>query len=102
MNAHETVYGRENAKVEIELVDHGESWEFAVTDNGSPYSDEEVHRIFDPFYRSERYGSSSRLALVLAKKIANAHGGMLQLKTASGNRFGVTIPKRQAGSAKAA
>lgn len=69
----------------------------AITDRGPGIPDEEQRMIFEPFYRGRRaienqvHGAGLGLALV--KRIVEAHGGTIELRSsAEGSEFIVTLP----------
>ena len=71
---------------------------FTVVDRGIGIPTEEIPRVFDPFYRSERSRSRGTggvgLGLTLAKRIVEAHGGTIEVGrgVGSGTSVIVTIP----------
>jgi heavy metal sensor kinase len=69
-----------------------------VRDSGSGIAPEELPRIFERFYRSEKCRSTqgSGLGLSLAQTIVHAHGGTLTVKSTlgEGSVFTVTLPRR--------
>ncbi len=71
---------------------------FSVVDRGIGIPTEEIPRVFDPFYRSERSRSRGTggvgLGLTLAKRIVEAHGGTIEVARGidSGTRMVVTLP----------
>jgi signal transduction histidine kinase len=74
----------------------GMAW-IRVSDTGPGIAPEEQERIFDPFYRSQpgrRFPQGMGLGLSIARDVALAHGGRLDLDSAPGlgSRFTVYIP----------
>jgi two-component system sensor histidine kinase BaeS len=69
-----------------------------VQDNGPGISSEDIHRIFERFYRAEKSRSRAEggtgLGLSIAKKIASAHGGSLKADNHpdGGAIFTLTLP----------
>jgi signal transduction histidine kinase len=65
-----------------------------VRDNGPGISAEQRARLFDPFFTSKQGGTG--LGLALSKKIVDAHGGAIELRSEPGRgaEFVVTLPKR--------
>jgi two-component system, OmpR family, sensor kinase len=55
-----------------------------VIDDGPGLPDDEIERVFEPFYRSEAARSSEKagsgLGLAVCRSIARAHGGDVRLK----------------------
>ena len=70
-----------------------------VTNSGSSILDSEQQRIFERFYRGEqarRFSAGSGLGLYVARKIAVAHGGQLDLdveQLSEGVTFCLALPK---------
>ncbi len=69
-----------------------------VSDDGPGMPQEDLARIFDPFYRVDRSRSRKTggfgLGLSIAKRIAEAHGGRLEVapNTPRGTRFTLILP----------
>jgi signal transduction histidine kinase len=55
-----------------------------VIDDGPGLPDDEMERVFEPFYRSEAARNSDKggsgLGLAVCRSIARAHGGAVRLK----------------------
>jgi signal transduction histidine kinase len=70
-----------------------------VIDTGIGITPEELHRIFDDFYRGDRAESTgSGLGLSIARKIVEAHGGRIWAQSpcpesGKGSRLTFTLPK---------
>ncbi|HSN73987.1 MAG TPA: ATP-binding protein [Anaerolineae bacterium] len=76
--------------------DEEEVW-LRVADNGPGIAAEEQQRVFEPFYRSERdrrFPQGLGLGLTIARDLALAHGGRLELDSQSGqgSRFTLYLP----------
>lgn len=65
----------------------------AVRDNGPGMSDEQLARVFEPFYTSKPGGTG--LGLALARKTVEAHGGELEVdaRPGEGTGFVLTFPR---------
>lgn len=77
-------YSRPGSAVTIAVERQGEFVAIRVSNNGSSIPRNEQKRIFERFYRGEdakRSTSGSGLGLYVARKIALAHGGALDLET---------------------
>jgi two-component system sensor histidine kinase HydH len=63
-----------------------------VEDTGHGIPEEELSRIFDPFYTTKKTGTG--LGLAIAHRIIENHGGTLSVKStgASGTTFRITVP----------
>lgn len=70
----------------------------SVTDNGQGIPQEEIERLFQPFFtssvRSTGGEKSTGLGLAIVKKVVDAHGGTLQVssKEGEGSVFTFSIP----------
>lgn len=71
----------------VVLVDDGAALTLRVLDEGPGLADEELERVFEPFYRVEssrnRDTGGTGLGLSIARDVAQAHGGTLQLRNRS-------------------
>jgi PAS domain S-box-containing protein len=68
---------------------------FSVEDSGPGIPPEYRSRIFEKFFRIPRTEgpSGAGLGLAIAKEIAEAHGGLIELSpSGSGSRFRITLP----------
>jgi signal transduction histidine kinase len=78
--------------------DSGPAVEIRVSDRGPGIPAEEQRRIFDPFFRGRRAVSDqihgTGLGLNLVKKIVEAHGGQVEVKSEpmQGTEFTIRIP----------
>jgi signal transduction histidine kinase len=74
----------------------------AVADTGIGIAKEDQERIFDPFVqldsRLSRQYTGTGLGLALVKRIANLHGGQIEVHSQpeQGSRFVVTLPWHKA------
>ncbi len=80
----------------------GERVVLAVEDRGRGLAADELPHLFEPFYRgSGAQASGSGLGLALARQIAEAHGGRVEVARAAphGARFTLELPAMPAESA---
>src|SRR4051812_3355638 len=69
-----------------------------VSDNGMGIAPEDVHRVFDRFWRSDRSRSratgGSGIGLAVVRELVEAHGGQVDVESAVGRGtcFRVTLP----------
>ncbi|MBI3529078.1 MAG: HAMP domain-containing protein [Betaproteobacteria bacterium] len=74
-------YGR---RADITLRDEGGALNIAISDNGPGIPEDDIERVFEPFYRVEgsrnRNTGGSGLGLSIARNIAQAHGGSVRLR----------------------
>lgn len=76
---------------------------FEIFDNGIGMDRETREKIFTPFFSSKREKGTG-LGLFISNKIVEQHGGRIEVQSTvgEGTRFGISIPKVQPRSAKAA
>jgi len=83
------------------LVEDGADLLIRVRDRGPGIPEEELERVFEPFYRLEssrnRDSGGTGLGLSIARDVAQAHGGSLQLANAPGGGLEATLrlPRRR-------
>lgn len=65
-----------------------------LSDNGPGLTQEQLQRIFEPFYTTKMKGTG--LGMAITKRIVEAHGGTITVdnRPDSGARFTVTLPRR--------
>jgi signal transduction histidine kinase len=82
--------------VRIEARRRAERLEVVVSDDGEGIEPEALERIFDPFWRGDpaRSGEGAGLGLAVAKRIVEALGGDIRVRSAPtrGTRFAVVLP----------
>ena len=84
--------------VEVRGYTEGEYYVFAVSNPGNKISDEEKELIWDVFYKSDqartRNGGGHGVGLAIVKRIADLHGGKVDLTSENGkNTFYIKIIK---------
>jgi signal transduction histidine kinase len=92
-------YGKENGNVKVSLYENGDTAVLTVEDDGIGISADDLPRIWERFYRSDRSRSSKGLGLGLAlvRQIAEFHGGTAEVKSTEGvgSVFTVKISKNK-------
>lgn len=86
-----------NGRITIIATDKGSDVTVAIEDTGPGIPEEDLPRIFDRFFRSEKSRSEpgSGLGLSLARALVVAHNGTIVVSSAPGHgsRFTVTLPR---------
>jgi two-component system, OmpR family, sensor histidine kinase KdpD len=97
-------YSVPGSEITVAMESQGDMIFVRVANNGSSIPAGEQNRIFDRFYRGEdsrRFTTGSGLGLYVARKIALAHGGQLDLDIdglSDGVTFYLAIPKARSES----
>ena len=86
-NAHEA--GGDPAAVTLTVAQRGAELRLAVADRGSGMSEAVLAQALLPFYSTKRSGTG--LGLALAREIAEAHGGRVQIANREGGGLVVTL-----------
>ncbi|MEO7916854.1 MAG: ATP-binding protein, partial [Dokdonella sp.] len=77
------------------LARDGDQAEIRVRDHGPGVADAELHRIIEPFYRTDnaraRSSGGTGLGLAIAHSAILKHGGALQVRNADGGGLEVLI-----------
>lgn len=74
--------------------------EIAIIDTGCGIPEQNLKRIFDPFFTSKEVGKGTGLGLSVSHGIVKAHGGMIKVESAvgKGTTFRVYLPLDAPGS----
>jgi signal transduction histidine kinase len=82
----------DGGRVELALDQEDGTISVAVEDSGPGIPEDEVDRIFRPFW--SRDGGGTGLGLAIARELATAHGGQILLETepGRGTRFELVLP----------
>ena len=70
-------FGRKQPVIAVNCSRHGESVLFSVDDNGTGIPEEDIQKIFDPFYTSDKGRSVAGLGLSICREIVEACGGKI-------------------------
>jgi signal transduction histidine kinase len=64
----------------------------SVSDSGGGIAQEQINRIFEPFYTTKKKGSG--LGLMIVQRIVRAHGGRIELEShvGKGTTFRLWLP----------
>lgn len=94
--------GVADPKMEVSIQRWQEKVMVSVRDNGPGISSEDLHRIFERFYRVDpsrtRRDGGTGLGLAIVKQIIEAHGGEIWAESSAGegSTFSFTLPAAQA------
>jgi len=68
--------------------------EISIIDTGCGISEQNLRRIFDPFFTSKDVGKGTGLGLSVSHGIVEAHGGVIEVqsKVGEGSTFSVLLP----------
>ncbi len=95
------IYGNEGGTTKVSFAEMGENILVDVTDNGIGISEEEIPRIFERFYRTNKSRSRDRggtgLGLSIVKHIIEAHNQTITVRSeaGTGSSFSFTLKKAE-------
>jgi signal transduction histidine kinase len=86
----------DNGKLMVVIEDDGTQWEVKITDNGCGIAQEDIPRLFEPFYTAKRNGLGLGLSTTL--NILQSHHGSVDVNSVLnvGTTFSIQFPKAQA------
>ena len=89
----------EGGKLRIETKYNGENVEFHIIDTGTGIREEDIDKIFEPFYTTKGIGKGTGLGLATTYGIVKMHNGQISVvsnadpgKGDTGTKFIVTLP----------
>lgn len=93
-NARQAMEGRTNSWVRVATRRVGEKLEAIFQDNGPGISEENLNKIFNPFFTTKPVGKGTGLGLSLSYGIIQEHGGdiRVQSKLGEGTTFTISLP----------
>ena len=75
-----------------------------VTDNGTGIAEEDLGKVFDPFFSTKQVGMGTGLGLAVTHGIVKMHKGQIAVKSnadraagPTGTTFTVTVPRHDQG-----
>lgn len=89
-----TRYIRENGKITIDVSMNDKEYIFTISDNGIGVKEEEINKIFSPFYTTDKSRKISGLGLSICKEFIEMHEGCISASNNNGLIIMFTIPKR--------
>lgn len=84
-----------NGKISIKTAYlNSEKIYISITDNGIGMQEEQLEKIFEPFYTTKKVGEGIGLGLYVSYKIINAHNGSIKAtsKKGEGSCFSIILP----------
>ena len=86
-------------KGELKITTHFESntYYIEVRDSGVGISEDNLGKIFEPYFTTKRSGAGTGLGLSLVKRTIQAHGGQIMVDSSPGEgaRFTVILPEKR-------
>jgi len=82
LNAKDAVQTTENPKIQINSKKSGDNISIEIIDNGNGIPDEQMDKIFIPFYTTKEKGSG--IGLSLSRQIMHLHGGSISIQSMPG------------------
>ncbi|MFN5210195.1 MAG: ATP-binding protein [Bacteroidota bacterium] len=80
-----------DAYVEVVFINHGNTFECFVNDNGMGISEEYQSKVFDMFFRGHAGSSGTGLGLYIVKEIVQKMGGNISLSSSPGKGTSVHL-----------
>ncbi len=92
---------RDTGQIEVEVRDSADRrWiEIRVRDTGGGIAEEDLGKVFDPFYTTKEPGKGTGLGLAVSSRLAASHGGSLSVErsSSSGTVFLLRLPSAVPG-----
>jgi two-component system sensor histidine kinase CpxA len=87
-------FSPDSGNVIVRMSSEGDFLKIDITNSFEALSDEDLTRIFEPFYRAEgSMAAGSGLGLAIAKKIIERHGGNIEARNSDkGLQIRITLP----------
>ena len=92
-------YTPSDGGINVIITDRGDNTEIIITDTGIGIKKEELERVFDRFYRTDKSRTKGTggtgIGLTIAKEIVTAHGGGIEAEIipGKGTKIIVVLPK---------
>ena len=95
LNAVQAIENHGKITITTRRLPNGEGAEIEIADNGGGIADDQVHKIFEPFFSTKKNGTG--LGLAVSYGIVASHQGKIKVhsKPGKGTRFIFTLPIRQ-------
>ncbi len=96
-------YGRRDSEIRVRCFRDGDQVALAVHNQGKPIAEEDLPRVFDPYFRASKVEATRAgwgLGLAFVKRIAEKHGGSVGVASNSnGTTFEIRLPADSAAAA---
>ena len=95
-NAYKAVEGnKKNKQLKVNISKKNEKLFITVTDNGKGISNENINKIFNPFFSDSYHGTG--LGLSIVRKIISQHNGDIRVESErrKGTNFLISIPAKE-------
>lgn len=91
-------YNKENGSIQIKAIQQSEKTTITITDTGIGIPEDQIDKIFDPFYSVDKYHSrelgGNGLGLSIVKAVIDKHNGQIQVQSEEGvfTTFMIELP----------
>lgn len=87
-------HGGDAGRIDVSIDAVGEGWQVGILDNGIGISEEDLQRIFDPFFTSKDVGKGMGLGLSITHQILKTHQAIIQVDSQpmEFTRFRIAFP----------
>lgn len=84
----------QKGEINIQTITKDDTVKIEISDNGHGIKNENLLKIFQPFFSSKEYGKGTGLGLSIAKRIIKEHNGKIsaESKIGKGTTFTITLP----------
>ena len=95
-NAAQAIDGEGTIRISVDTDDEVRMLVVKIQDSGPGISEEDLKRIYEPFYTTKEVGEGTGLGLWICESIVRAHGGTMECSSEAGQgaMFVVSIPIR--------
>jgi signal transduction histidine kinase len=103
LNALDAVREVAEKEVHLTIAEPDGRVRISVSDTGPGIEEQNLDRVFDPFFSTKPVGEGTGLGLSVSRSIVEGYGGTLTVanRPRSGTRFVITLPTEQLGGGRA-
>ena len=88
-------YTGEKGRIDVDIISGQNCVQIVITDNGAGIPEEDLARVFERFFRTDKARSGKTggtgLGLAISKEIVDAHGGTISIESKLGRGTTVTV-----------